>query len=386
MERSRSRASGGAPAAPQSQTSPPERTEQPLGNAAAAQGTGSMGAGSIASQMPSLLELQELGVNFRLPPGVNLTEGWNPLTTGEGSTVFVRLSPRGLEVSLSPPLVVDAQWPMSNVEIRGFSYDFASGTVSNVSVANTQTFAIGAKGFVEDAIREYVGKLVAGTPLAARGYNPLTDPNVRGTMEALQANAGSAGGSSSGPAPLGLEDLGQITPTATIALREEIVQGTPEGGVRIPAGTSITLYAGLAGTAQDLASGGLGAIEYISLSSPGIELRSGDSPVALLQELKLSHGGGVDVQRFQPLGKLKDAATMESGLRALVALLQVGAAQRGGYSGPIHTNVNPDIVEGVAESQLEKALGAAVRGVVDQHHDAIPGLDLRAALGMPASR
>jgi hypothetical protein len=379
MERSRSRASGGAPAAPQSQARPPETTEQPRGNAAA------QGEGSIASQMPSLLELQELGVNFRLPPGVNLTEGWNPLTTGEGSTVYVRLSARGLDVSLSPPLIVDAQWPMSNVEIRGFSYDFASGSVSHVSVANTQTFAIGSEGFVEDAIREYVGKLVAGTPLAARGYNPLTDPDVRGTMEALQANAG-AGGSSSGPAPLGLSDLGQITPTATISLKEEIVQGTSEGGVRIPAGTQVTLYAGLAGTAQDLATGGLGAIEYISLSSPGIELRSGDSPVALLQELKLSHGGGVDVQRFQPLGKLKDAATVESGLRALVTLLQIGAAQRGSYSGPISTNIDPEVVEGVAEGQLEKALGAAIRGVIDQHHDAIPGLDLRTALGMGAPR
>jgi hypothetical protein len=380
MERSRSRASGGAPAPTQSQSHPPETTEQPQGNAAAAQNT------SIAGQMPSLLELQELGVNFRLPPNVNLTEGWNPLTTGEGSTVYVRLSARGLDVSFWPPLLVDAQWPMSNVEVQGFSYDFASGSVSRVSVANTQFFAVGAKGFVEDGIREYVGKLVAGTPMGARGYNPLTDPDVRGTMAALQANAGSAGGSSSGPAPLGLSDLGQITPTATISLREEILQGTSEGGVRIPAGTSITLYAGLAGTAQDLASGGLGAIEYISLSSPGIELRSGDSPVALLQELKLSHGGAVDVQRFQPLGKLADAATVESGLRALVSLVQIGAAQRGGYTGPISTNINPDVVEGVAESQLEKALGAAIRGVVDQHHDAIPGLDLRTALGMPAAR
>lgn len=341
--------------------------------------------GSIASQVPDQLSLDELGVNFRLPAGVQLTGGWNPLTTGDGSTVYVRLTPRSLDVSFWPPLLVDAQWPMSNVAVEGFSYDFASGSIGRVSVSNTQTLAFGAKGFVDDAIREYVASLVAGTKLGRPGYDPLTDPDVMGTLQSLQGRASAGSAAPGEQSPLSLQDLGEITPMVTVSLRSDISQGTAEGSVFIPAGTSITLYAALAGSAQDLAQGGLQSVRYLSLSSPGIELRQDGAPVALLQDLRLSNGGGVEVSRFQPLGRVKEAADVESGLRALVALLQVGAATQAGYRGPIHTNLSPDIVNGVAEGELERALSGAIRGVIDQHSTAIPGVDLRSLLGIPAA-
>jgi hypothetical protein len=48
----------------------------------------------------------------------------------------------------------------------------------------------------------------------------------------------------------------------------------------------------------------------------------------------------------------------------------------------LNTSLNPDLTNGVAEQRMETALSDAVRGLVREHHDAVPGLDLRTVLGV----
>lgn len=123
----------------------------------------------------------------------------------------------------------------------------------------------------------------------------------------------------------------------------------------------------------------------MSLSSDGIELSHQGKPVAKVQQVTLKHGGALEVGRFEPLGKLREYGEVESGLRGLFLLLQIGAMRGGSNPGPLQTNLDPEVVEGMAEGKIERALADAVRALITQHHDAIPGLDLRTVLGVAAS-
>lgn len=343
-------------------------------------------AGPLADKLPGELELQKLGLSATIAGNTALTGNWNQLQTTSNTQVWLEISGSRLKIQFWPPLLVDAQWPMSNVEWHGLEYDFTTGQISKVSLENSQWLAFGTKGFVDDAIREWVNGLVGGTALGRPGYDPLHDPDVAGTLRSLQGNLtrGSATGGGK-PGDLGPEDVSGITPSAGFRTTEEISQVTEQGGVKIPAGTGIEAFVRLQGTAEQLGASGVEQVDYVSIHSDGILLMKGNDPIAKLQSVTVLNGGQVRVDRFEPMGKLKEYGDVESGLRGLFALFQLAALREGAYTGPITTNVNPDVVNGMAEGQMEKALQDALRSLIETHHAAVPGHDLRRVLGMGAA-
>ena len=90
----------------------------------------------------------------------------------------------------------------------------------------------------------------------------------------------------------------------------------------------------------------------------------------------------MDVLDFEPLGTLAEVGAGESLFRLLVAV----AAVRGGDARGLDADLNPRLVDGVAERQMEEALSQAVQGLVRDHHDVLPGIDLRAVLGVAVPR
>jgi hypothetical protein len=291
------------------------------------------------------------------------------------------MSASTLSISFSPPLLVDAQWPMSNVEWYGAEYDFRTGTVSKVSLVNCDTFATGgAMGATEGKVREFILGAVAGTKVGAGAYNPMTDPDPMGSLHAIQANLSKTGGSA--PPPVAMGDVSHVTPMATIATRQEVVQGTEKGGIRIPAGTALEILVELGGSAQDLMTGGVQRVTQVMLDTQGIELTSKGAPIAKLQQLVIANGGQVTVNRFEALGALRDAETSETGLRALVQLAQIALMREGHPAGPLVTNMNPDVIDSVATSELNKALTSALHSVIESNATAIPGVNLMSVLGV----
>jgi hypothetical protein len=97
--------------------------------------------GPVADALPEEIDLQSAGLSFVLPGPVNLTDDWNQLGTTAPTRKWVDVSRRELRVSFSPALLLDAQWPLSNVAISGFTWDFVTGRMKKVDVADTQ-FAI----------------------------------------------------------------------------------------------------------------------------------------------------------------------------------------------------------------------------------------------------
>lgn len=336
---------------------------------------------SAQDQLPADVELRSAGVSFRLPGNTALTGDWNQLQTTRGTQVWMTVTRSELRVTFSPALEVDAQFPLSNVAWSGFTYDFTRGQVAHVGAENTQ-FAIPIAGTVREAVTDFVMRLVRGTPLGRAGYDPLADRDVAGTLRAVQGNftAGGGGGARGDLRPSQVTD---VAFNASVRTRQAVQAGTSQGGLSLPAGASIDVSVGVEGNGETLARGGVPAVRQIHLSSSDLVLSKDGEPIVRLRSLRMDRGGAVDVLDFEPLGKLRDVGAGESLIRLFAALI---ALEAGDPRLAANSSLEPRVVNGVAERELERSLTAAVQDLVRAHHDVVPGVDLRSVLGVEPAR
>jgi len=372
----------GAQASPQSglQSGTPGRGVSPAGGRGNAAAQEALAGKSVAEQVPGELQLNDASVSFTLPGRSKLTGGWNPLTTTDPTQVHLTVSDAGLSISFWPALLVDAVYPLSNVAWRGLRWDFRTGAVGNIDVENTQ-IGLPIASVVRGEIDAFIQKLLTGTPLARAGYQPLQDRNLGATLKSLQARFATSGGAGGDPGEVGPKDIRNVSAAASFTTRKEIRQGTPEGALSLPAGAGLSVRVDLAGTGAELAKGGMPGIHRVHVQSDGIELQKDGAPVAKLTGLSVLPGGVVDVTSFQPLGSVAKAADTESGLRGLVALFQLAAAMKGQNTGGL-VDLEPGVVNGLAEKEIEGALTKALQQLILDHADAVPGVDLRKVMGV----
>lgn len=367
--------------APQAaQASGPGRGMSPAngrGNAAAQQALASK---SVGEQVPGELQLDSTSVSFMLPGQSKLTGGWNPLTTTDPTQVNLSVSATGLSISFWPALLVDAVYPLSNVAWRSLRWDFRTGAVGGIDVANTQ-IGVPIASVVRGEIDAFIQKLLTGTPLSKAGYQPFQDKDLGGTLKALQSRFATSGSAGGDPGEVGPKDINHVSASASFTTKKAISQGTPQGALSIPAGAGLSVRVDLAGTGAELAKGGLPGINGVHIQSDGIVLQKDGAPVAKLMGLSILPGGIVDVTSFQPLGSVAKAADTESGLRGLIALFQVAAALKGQNTGQM-VDLDPGVVNGLAEKEIEGALTKALQQIILDHADAVPGVDLRKVMGV----
>ncbi len=364
-----------APAPLTPQVTPDESGLSALGNQAAVDQLLSSGPEtSPAVALPSGLDLQSAGLSFRLPGGVALTADWNQLQTTAPTSVWITLTASSLTASFSPPLEVDAQWPASNVAWSGFTWDFASASLTRVGVESTQ-LGFSVTGTVRDAVAAFVQGIVTGSPLARPHYDPRTDTDLSGTLASLQE----------GFLADQTQPAGDLTPAqvdgfglhATLQATTPFTSGTDEGRVTLGAGATLGLDARVVGTgATVLASAP--SISSLHVTSSDLVVSAGGKPVARLRSLRIDRGGAVDVTDFEPLGTMAELGAGESLLRLFVAVV----ALQGGDRRALGANLQPELINGLTEAQLEQNLTAAVIALIHANHAAIPGLDLRTVLGV----
>lgn len=335
------------------------------------------GGAPVADQVPKELDLQSAGLNFRLPGDTALTGDWNQLCTTTATGVWLTVSARELRVQFSPPLRVDAQWPLSDVAWSGFTYDFTQGRLTHVDVENTQ-IGIPIGGKVEKAVAAFVTSLVAGTPLGRGGYNPMADADLGATLKAVAGNFHAQGAGKKG-GDLEAADITDIGAFASFKTRQAIQIGAGKGGLIMPAGASLDVSVAVDGTGATLPGGGFPTVRNVHLSSSDLTLMSEGKPVARLRSLRVDRGGAVDVTDFEPLGKLASLGAGESLIRlfGVLAALQGGDPRLAGGG-----DISPRATHQFAEGEMEKALTDAVRQLVRDHHDVVPGVDLRSVLGI----
>jgi hypothetical protein len=243
-----------------------------------------------------------------------------------------------------------------------------------------------------DEIRNTLRDVLAGTPLATRGYDPLHDPDIVGTAQAIARNwqRRPADPSSHGSA----SDLHNISGALTVSATSQVDVPAGPATVRVQGGAPITIAVHGSGSAADLAraSGPQATVDAVgfesaTVTSQGIVILSDGQPAVRLTEVILHAGGRVEVTRFELMGTPRDLSAVESFIGLLFGAMQfheVGVSDRAALElaharGDDHARFIP----GLSRQMLENGISGALQQMVNQH-PIVGGVDLRRSLGMPS--
>lgn len=351
---------------------------------------------SVDAQVPEQVSLQQLAVSFTLPAGKTLAGSWaHEVRTSSPTQVTLSVGRDGVTVNASPGIFIDAQWPAQNMRVHGAGRNFAQAR----TWADVFTVRGMGEGFVDltgrarTEITGLIDRGIAGTKMAEKGYDPFKDEQVMQTLGAIKANFESLPDAGGGGEAVGAAELTRPSLSATLKMQSGFSQESGGAGVTIPAGGQFSAdVVGAGNLAALLAARTPGQaaqavpISAIHLRSDAIELTKGGDPVAKLEAIEIARGGQVTLQRFTLLGSGRTAA----GFETLVRLL-VGAAQAAQHGAPPALGVGlaaqrgdlePRFVQGLSRELIEQGLTDAVRTLVTENRNAIPGLDLAAALGI----
>jgi hypothetical protein len=229
-------------------------------------------------------------------------------------------------------------------------------------------------------------------------YDPLADSNPKETLDALVANLQAMPG---GGGDVAAQDVSKISLGATLVVNNQVEKIESGAGLRIAAGTAVSVRLDSGASIAKLQGAGQGAaaiaaaadIQALHVSSSGIEVVKDGKPIASINELTI-RGGKVNIDKLTLLGEAASAAdTEQSGwviLGGLLGLARSGGVPAGFAVGAQNT-VNdgrdkPVIVPGVVRGLLESKLQAAFTDLLaKQGRSLIPGVDLGVVLGVPGA-
>ncbi len=198
-----------------------------------------------------------LSLSFDLPGGIELQSSMaRDLETVNPTTVRITLTRTGLEIEFTPALLLDLNWALnvllaSDITWSGARYDFATARTSvNVGVSDMGGDVMVAPELA-GTVSDLMSRLVAGTPAATPGYDPLTDPDPGRMLQQLRTNFQSLP-SGGGGGELTAEQVTNVTFGGSFSIAREIRRTVGENGVVIPAGTTVSASARMEETGAQL--------------------------------------------------------------------------------------------------------------------------------------
>lgn len=337
-------------------------------------GTPSLMRQSIASALPPSITPKSAALSFTLPGNRALSE---ELSTTNPTQVFLSVSPSGLQVSFSPALLISTPWYASDMEWSGISYDFTKGAVSSISLADVD-FRPSGQSKARGVLTGKVTTVLAGTRMAAAGYDPVSDPDIMGTLGQIKSNF--AGMGSGGGGGITAKEITGVAATVNLNIGTPIHQGTAAGAIEISGGVSLT--ARFKGSAADVA--GSPEIDSIFVSGDSIVVQKDGKDVAQILNATIGKGGAVTIGGLKLLGSAKTAAGVESFFKLLIV---AGELSQGGPEDRLaladkEVNLEAEIVPGLTRHMIQDALTQAIRDLISKYSTAIPGVDLNTVFGM----
>jgi len=329
---------------------------------------------TIAESLPEGVDLTRVFFSFELPEGTALSDDWNDTSTTADTTVEVAITPTALVVSFSPGLLVDMQFPLTNLTINSVTHTFASGaTTADVSPSDAW--------FAGDARSTMTGKVDAalrGTRMADAGYDPLTDPDPAETARAIGENLRTMASSGGG---------GATPHMSNFRAGADINVGTPirvagDDGAALRIGGSISVVAELEGGLDELAD--RPRISRLTITGHGIVVEKDGGDIVALERIVVARGGAVTVEQMRLMGAAAEAAGTESALRLLlvIGLLSMGDSSDRMALSQADPNFDAEIVPGIARAQIQRALTEGIRSLIIAHANDIPGIDLADVFGV----
>jgi hypothetical protein len=347
--------------------------------------------GPLADRVPAGVEVHSAEVSFELPAGLELTSSFTrTLRTREGARVTLRLTPAGLHLEFGGGIEIDA-FVAENMTLYSIDYDFHTlATSMNLQLAGDGVFD--ARDTARTEISNTLRDVLAGTPLATRGYDPLHDPDIVGTAQAIARNWARrpADPSSHG----GASDLHRISGAVTVSATSQVDVPAGPAMVRVQGGSPITIAVQGSGSAADLAraaspqaTADAAGFESATVTSQGIVILSDGQPVVRLTEVVLHSGGRVEVTRFELMGTPRDLSAIESVLGLLFGAAQfheVGVSDRAALElAHARGDDRARFIPGLSRQMLENGISGALQQLVNEH-PVVGGVDLRRSLGMSA--
>ncbi|MFT7583469.1 MAG: hypothetical protein ACI9MR_005156 [Myxococcota bacterium] len=354
--------------------------------------------GAIAEQVPENVSLEQVRVSARLPAGRTLAGNWKyDVRTKYATNLQISVSPEGVHISCSPGLEIDAQWPAANMRVEGAGVSFSSGqSYANVrKLSGLRDGGFDMSDTARSSLTGLIDHAVAGSGMDQPGYNPLTDTNLMATVDRISSNfqslpEGTGGG---GGDAVGVADLGSPHVGATLKMQSPFEVGAGEAGVSIDAGTTLDVDIRGSGNISSLlqqstpqGAAEAARIQQIGVRSEGIILTKGGEPIARLQNITMSPSGAVTLGRFELMGKAAGAGGFESLLRLLAGAARgaqygPGGAELGLRHAAASGGADPTFVRGLTKSMVEQGMSAAVRKLLEENSNAIPGMDLSRVFG-----
>ena len=355
--------------------------------------------GQVERALPQGVDLKSVRASINIPGKRKLAGDWKAtVATREPTQVMVEVTHTGVQLHMMPGLFVDATWPLQNAAIHGAGIQFATGK-AHAEVSDGHGIGSGMwsiKDTVGEKITTMLEKGIHGSPLAQPGYDPTQDADLGGTLRSVEDGfealfEGQADGKDSkhGKAPIDDKEMTNVQAGGTVTLKaggQFMKDGT---GLKLDAGSDVSLDAIGAGNVHDVKSEGANPqaaaehakITALRLGASGLTVMAHGKPVAKISELTILPGGEVKVEQMELLGKARDAQAGEAGLSLLIGLLAM-AAHDPAANDVLGNAQRPQVVDGVTRKMLEENFTEQVRKLVVQYRTAVPGMDIAKVLGI----
>lgn len=323
--------------------------------------------------LPPNLDLLSACISLGLPKKTMLRKlSVAEVCTGDRTdTTWLKLTltKTSFAVDFLPSLDIVLPGPLADMGLGGAAYNLNTGDIkprvwreSKIGIpVGMDTAVQGAKSFLRD--------LVTSTPMAIPPYNPTNDPDLILTIQQILSNLEGDGGSSI---------VHNIRFSAKLQTLADIVQETPEGGVRINKNTEIYLEVEVLGTPAQVRAAPI--IGSALIECPGLVLRQKGQDIASIGKLKLSPGAVIEVSEVKPLGALGTVAAVES----LVRLFGVLTDKNPNLMDP--SALEPSLIKLGVQREIERALHKTLKDWVLANPIVGPDIDLRKALGIEGPR
>lgn len=348
---------------------------------------------SLDEQMPAEVELQSIGMSFTLGAGKNLSRTWQQELRTESESRFRSSVTRdSLEISFSPPILIDAQWPAMNMQLGGIKRVFSNGETT-ASVASIRGVAEGVVDFSGEAQKQICGLLISaliGTEMAKLAYNPMQDPKIVATLETLGDHFRRQ--PKQGVSDVEFRDFGSPHIDIKLAMKADFRHIEKGAGLSVRRGTTIdVLIVGHGNLATILASrttaekAAATNIDYVTISSDGLLVVVNDKPVAYLDALRINRGGTVTLEKCRLEGAVGQAEGMESLIRTVASAMQWPSDGRNQDAGRTMATNSSDmiaqIIPDIVRSQIEKTLTDGVKKLLVANRNVVPEIDLVEIMG-----
>ena len=332
---------------------------------------------TLEERLPREASLENASASFRIPANSMLSQadGAN-IQTERATTVTITVTSTGVSVRLNPPLLISITgltgFFLTDNHLQGFNYSFGPGRITWVGLDGDIS-----DDDVRSGITAFWTSIIRGTRVQNRGYNPLTDPDLGGTVSQLRANFAVRPSTGGGLTP---RDITGANLSAEINLRAPIQYGDSNGRVRLSGNFRLNLQ--FQGSGSDIQQNPL--LERLSIIGGSIIVTQGGADVARIQSVYLRPGGRIEIGNITLLGQAQDVAEGETLARALwlILILSGGSPDDRPALAGRNPHLEPELTTAGVSGMISTGFRNALIQLIRENRTSVTDVDLARFFGV----